>query len=299
MSESIKEQIIKLIKEKKPSLAANTYKTYGSILSKMFSRLAEENETLQHFLTHQTTKIIEYIQKLPSAQSRKCMLSGMIVLTGNKEYEVPMKTDIKLVNDFYKQQRVPAKREKYMVPMSDIIARHEQILQAFKQVQSDKTYQDLILSYLMSSVLPGLPVRRITDYALMKVRNYNKDTENCIDKGKFIFNVYKTASKHGREVIPIPAELKKVINAWLKINKTDYLFVTSGGSPLTVSALSKRVKTLFNGCSVDTLRSIYVTNKFKNLGSSLAALEDDASKMGNTLATQLQYYYKKPDTTKE
>ncbi len=66
---------------------------------------------------------------------------------------------------------------------------------------NERTIVEYFILALMSGV--QIPPRRSLDYADMKIRNYNKNTDNYYENGKFTFNQYKTFKQYGRVTIDI------------------------------------------------------------------------------------------------
>jgi hypothetical protein len=113
---------------------------------------------------------------------------------------------------------------------------------------------------------------------------------------RFVFNKYKTAKKHGQQMIDVPAELASVLSLYLKHNplrpagrkKTfEYPFlVNANGEQLTaVNAITRLLNKVFGkkvGSSL--LRHIYLSSKY-----NIDEMKDDAEKMGHTVSTQRDY----------
>ena len=93
-------------------------------------------------------------------------------------------------------------------------------------------------------------------------------------------------------MIDIPKELNILINKWKKINDSDYLLLNEDNEAFTSTALSKKISRLFEGNSMDMLRSIFLTNYYKDI-PKLTRMENLASKMGHSINSQLNYYVKK------
>ena len=105
---------------------------------------------------------------------------------------------------------------------------------------NDRIIIQFFILALMSGIT-GLPPRR-SEYSLVKIRNFNKEHDNYYDKGKFTFNVYKTAPVYGRVVIDVKKlapQLDKLLKKWIKINKTDYLLYSANHKPLSSSQLAQ------------------------------------------------------------
>ena len=288
MSE-LKDKVLAQFKEKRPNLSESSLKTYVSILLALHKKLGGEG--VSFFNNHKT--IIEHINQLEKAQSKKTALSALFVLTGIPEYQEEMNKNIKVVNDFYKEQKNDPERQKKLKSYEEIVAIHEQIKARYKKNPTLNNRMDLLISYLVSGVLgEDLPPRRVLDYSNMKIRNFDKEKDNYIHAGKFYFNQYKTKERYGSQVISIPKELNTFINKWKQLNEeSDFLLLNEDDKPFTSTSLSKKISRMFDGNSMDMLRSIFLSHYYKDM-PQLKNMEALASKMGHSVSSALNYYVK-------
>lgn len=286
---SLKELILEEFKEKRPNLSQSSLKTYCSLLLSIYKKM-EADQGIEFFKEHK--KIIEYINSWEKPQSKKTALSSLYVLTGIPEYQVQMADNIKLVNDNYKEQKYNPERLKKLKSYEEIVAIHNEHKNKYKKNPTVNNTIDLLISYLVSGVLgEELPPRRVLDYSLMKIRNYTEN-DNYIKGGKFYFNQYKTKDRYGAQVITIPKELNTLINKWKKVNETsDYLLVNEEGTEFTSTALSKKISRMFEGNSMDMLRSIFLSHYYKDM-PQLKAMEALASKMAHSVGAAMNFYVK-------
>jgi hypothetical protein len=285
----LKERLLEAFKEKRPNLSQSSLKTYCSLLCSLYKKM-EATEGIKFFKNHKD--IVEYIETWDKPQSKKTALSSLFVLTGLPEYQEAMNNNIKVVNDTYKEQKYDPERLKKLKSFEEIVAMHNKYKAQHKKNPTINNINDLIISYLVSGALgEELPPRRVLDYSLMKLRNFDKEKDNYVSGGKFFFNQYKTKDRYGSQVFSIPKELNTLINKWKKINQTDYLLINEEGSPYTSTALSKKISRMFEGNSMDMLRSIFLSHYYKDL-PQLKAMETLASKMGHSISSAMNYYVK-------
>jgi hypothetical protein len=282
----IKEALTKVIKTNRPKLSDSSCKTYVSLLSSIYKKL--DGKHLDFFEDEEKT-IIEHIKSLDKPQSRKTICSALFVVTEKPIYKFLMMDDVKVVNDIYKTQKVDT--TKPTRTYEEIKATHQLILDKLKKNTSIENYVNVIISYLSTGILDDLPPRRILDYAMMKTKNYDKESDNYMEKNKFVFNIYKTANKYGKQIVDIPVELIALFKKWKKINETDFLIITDNGNPFTSKTLSKRVITIF-GVGMDQLRSIYLSSVYKDI-PKIEEMEKRAYQMGHSIQSALNYYVKK------
>lgn len=287
---NLKELLLEEFKEKRPNLSQSSLKTYCSLLCSLYKKM-EADEGMKFFRNHK--KIIDYIETWDKPQSKKTALSSLFVLTGIPEYQQEMANNIKVVNDIYKEQKYDPKRLEKLKSYEEIVEMHDEYKAQYKKNPTASNTVDLLISYLVSGALgEELPPRRVLDYSLMKIRNFDKERDNYVNGGKFYFNQYKTKDRYGSQVIAIPKELNTLINKWKKVNESDYLLFTEDGNPFTSTALSKKISRMFQGNSMDMLRSIFLSHYYRDL-PQLKAMETLASKMGHSITSQLNYYVKK------
>lgn len=275
---------------KERNLSASTCKTYSSLLISLQKKLSE-NEPIVNFYKSNKKEIMKHIDTLEKAQTKKTLLSALFVLTGDDEYREKMLENVKVVNDHYRQQKTDPERLKNAKSFDEIKLLHNQFKNAYKNNPTNSNLIDLLISSVCSGALEGLPPRRVLDYAVMKVKNFNRETDNYFEKGKFYFNQYKTKAK-GKQELEVPKELVTLINKRKKQSTSDYLLENESGEPYTQSSLSKKIKKLFQGNSQDVLRSIFLSNLYKDL-PAVSFLQDTADKMGHSIDAALSFYVKK------
>jgi integrase len=152
-----------------------------------------------------------------------------------------------------------------------------------------------IQNCIIMCVLSGryIPPRRSKDYVDFKIRNIDKEKDNYIDKKVMVFNSYKTAKTYQRQEIPIPPELLKILNKWIKVNPTDYLLFDSNGKKLSNVKLTQRLNKIFGKkASVNQLRHTYLSDKYQDTIKLNKDMADDMAAMGSS-RHQEKIYIKK------
>jgi hypothetical protein len=153
------------------------------------------------------------------------------------------------------------------------------------------------LKYMVLCLYTQTQPRRNMDYLLMNVVRKHTDelpkTHNylSLEEEAFVFNTYKTAKQYGKQVIPIPAELKETIVEYLAHHplrtQENYAFLVnaSGTRFQTSGAITRILNSVFHkkvGASM--LRHIYLSSKY-----DLTAMKEDAENMGHSLNQQRDY----------
>jgi hypothetical protein len=276
---------------KERQLSASTCKTYMSLLTSVQKKLSDNDLSIS-FYKNSKDDILEHIDTLEKPQTKKTLLSALFVLTGDNDYREKMLENVKVVNDHYKKQKTDPERLKNVKSFDEIKTIHNQFKNAYKNNPTNSNLMDLLISSVCSGAIDGLPPRRVLDYAVMKIKNYNRDTDNYYEKGKFYFNQFKTKGNKGKQEMEVPKEIVTLINKRKKTSTNDFLLENESSEPYTQSSLSKKIKKLFQGNSQDVLRSIYLSNLYKDL-PALTFLQDTADKMAHSIDAALSFYVKK------
>jgi hypothetical protein len=290
-----KQDLIKQIKEKRPNLGANSIKTYISSLTSINKKMDGEL-TIEWYDKH-SKEIILFLDKSNSnSKTSKTILSAIYILTSNKEIHDKMIELSDSVNKEYKTNKKTEKQVDNWISsdkIKDIYKDYyDKTIKIIKQRIINKYDTELVIKYLLLGFLSGsiLAPRRSRDYALLKIRNYNKDVDNYYEKGVCYFNNYKTKNVYGRQTLLLPKELNDVIKKFNKINPTDYMLFSTNGNPLSSSQITKILNDIF-GLNVSTsmLRHIFLSDKYSNVEEQM---KQDAIAMGHSSNTQSEYIVK-------
>jgi integrase len=142
------------------------------------------------------------------------------------------------------------------------------------------------------------PVRRSLDYVAMKKGGQiNKQKDNWFDKKQFYYVNYKTKKYYGEQTLPIPPNLKKIIDKYAKLMPhTDILLFDNNSQPLTSVKLNQRLCKIFapKNVSCNLLRHAYLTAKFGDQIEKDKAIQKTMSEMGSS-SSQLPVYLKHDD----
>jgi len=288
----VKESIQKALLSKRSTLSASTLKTYSTLLYTLQKRMSGEGI---EWYEKEHEAILKHIQEMPIAQTRKTLLSALYVLTGIQSYKEEMSKEMKTVNEKYTQQKTSDKRKEHLISYDEVKSIHNDLVEKAKKNPTHENIVNALISYTSSGALGvQLPPRRL-EYAEMKMKNFHAENDNFIDwkRKLFVFNRYKTYSKHGSQTIPIPKEVMPLLTKWKKANNSDYMLIGERGeSPMASNTLSRRIKKLFRGNSQDALRSIFLSNYYKDI-PKLQEMNELSENMGHSVSSALTYYVKK------
>jgi integrase len=293
MSTIIKEEIIKL----KPNISQSSVNTYNSILKNLYKRVfKDDNYDLKKF--ESTAPILSYLKDL-EPNKRKTILASLVVITDNKRYRDQMMKDIEEYKANESNQVKNDKQTDSWVDTSEIdniIKDMEANVSTLykKKILNNTDLQD-IQNYIIICILSGryIPPRRSKDYVDFKIKDIDQDKDNYISKKNMVFNSYKTAKTYQRQEIPIPPELMKILNKWIKVNPTDYLLFDSNGKKLTNVKLTQRLNKIFGKkASVNQLRHTYLSDKYQDTIKLNKEMADDMKAMGSSRAQESIYIKK-------
>ncbi len=288
--ESFREIISKQLRFNREKISDSSIKTYASMLSSINKKLGGEKDL--EFFSKDTDKIINYIKEnIASNQTQKTMLSALYILTDLKEYKDFMLQICKKVNDNYKEQKMNEKQKEHRISFEDVKNKVNELLSMLKTNPSLPSYELFLIAAFSSGVYS--PPRR-SEFAFVKIKNFDRRTDNYLEKNKIVFNSYKTAKKYGSQIYEVPTPLIPIVKKYLKLNKTDYLFPKRNANEcMTNVDYNRTLQKIFGKTiSVDNLRSIYLSEKYKNI-PSLNDMEKTAEAMGHTITTSLENYVKK------
>lgn len=283
MTEQIKELIIK----NKPNISKSSVSTYLSILKNLYINVFKDDKfDLKNF--ENADKILHCLKDL-EPNKRKTILASLVVITDNKKYRDQMLKDIEAYTSNESKQLKNDKQYESWLDTSEIDDTYKTMEQVVKHLYKKKelTMSDLqeIQNYIILCVLSGkfIPPRRSKDYVDFKIKDIDHDKDNYIEKKNMIFNSYKTSSTYHRQELPIPVDLMKILNKWIKVNPTDYLFFDSNGKKLTNVKLTQRLNKIFGKkASVNQLRHTYLSNKYQDTIKLNKEMEDDMKAMGSS-----------------
>ena len=293
MTEQIRTEIIRL----KPNISQSSVNTYNSILKNLYKNVFKsEDIDLKKF--DNASLIINYLKDL-KPNKRKTILASLVVITDNKRYRDQMLKDIEEYKADESKQVKSDKQTDSWVEKSEIDDIFRDMTTNVNILYKKKTLtmpdlQD-IQNYIILCVLSGIyiPPRRSKDYVDFKIRDIDREKDNYIDKKTMVFNSYKTAKTYQRQELPIPPELLKILNKWIKVNPSDYLLFDSNGKKLSNVKLTQRLNKIFGKkASVNQLRHSYLSDKYQDTIKLNKDMADDMEAMGSSRKQEAIYIKK-------
>jgi phosphoribosyl-dephospho-CoA transferase len=111
-----------------------------------------------------------------------------------------------------------------------------------------------------------------------------------------VFNSYKTFKTYGTQEVDVPKPLATILNAWIKINPTEWLLFDTNMNHLTPVKLNQRLNKIFDGkkVAINSLRHSYLTSKYADTIKKNKEIDETMTDMGSS-KSQLLVYVKKED----
>lgn len=290
---SLEEKLI----ENRPNLKASSIKTYISCLSNLVKKMDGEL-TIEFF--NNPEPILKYLEDKTPAQ-RKTTLSSLFILTKHQDYQKPMLEDIKTVNDDYKEQKKNIKETENWVSQEELQKIFDEHHNNAMNILKKKVWNAFDISELQKFFilvfLGGFyfPPRRSQDYTELKIKNFEKNTDNYISKGFMYFNVYKTFKTYGEQKVEIPSHIDKMIKKYIKHieNVNEYFFFNpKTNNKFTSPNITIMINSIFEKkVSTNLLRHMYLSEKYKDL-PHIKDMEATSTQMGHSVITCLEKYVK-------
>jgi hypothetical protein len=298
------EEFHKRILANKSDVSKSSLKSYTSMLRGIYSRANNTDKTepvdFDWFLNErEVLKSLE--DKEPKV--RKTYLSAILALVGKSfnKYTNQLNKDVKVYNKWVeKQEMTPTQKENWKTfeEVKKIVKKHEtQAKQVIKQPSDNiRRNREILEDWLVLALTTGVyfPPRRSLDWAKMKWRNYDVETDNYMDlkKKKFVFNIYKTASKYGKQEMPIKSIIfKRMLNEYLKMipEGVDTLLNDMHWKEMSSIRVAQRLNRIFGmNISTSMLRHIYLSSVLEKV-PPLEKLQELAKQMGHSIPQQLEY----------
>ena len=267
-------------------------------------------------------KEVENVDFLDDMEIIKDKLNEMKLNTG-KTYLIAICAILRARNDndlldFYEKLLLEANKEYNILKETKILTDVEQknwtTLDKLKEVAS--FYEDEVSSlgnkilrkqlftiqkFMVASLYTLIPPIRCDYINMSIIKNIEEDDGqhnflliNTESNKYFILNDFKTKSTYGKQKIPIPEDLNKVINFWLKYNNTGFFLINTKYKPLDRNSLSKLIVSTFlptgKHITLNLLRKIWVSSSMD--GTSFQKSENLSKQMLHNTLTAYQNYYK-------
>jgi len=302
------EQIEEMLKNKRDDLSKGSLRTYARVLHAFNKRMYDDSFIdPQRYIKDKEAIIKDMVDKKPN--SIRTLLSAIILVTDDTDLRQLMSQKIYEHRKFINTNEMTEKQKENWISKEEVETKLEQYKKMadslYKRLTFPKVVVQSIQDYIILCLFCGeyIAPRRSTDFCNLKIRLTKKEMEkndcNYMNKGKFVFNDYKTAKTYGQQVIDIPKKLQLILKKWMTVNDTDYLLMNSSGQPLTPTTLGQRLTDIF-GKRVGTtsFRRMFLTDKYEDTIKEMKELQEDMKEMGSSKA-QVNHYVKNTDDLKK
>ncbi len=281
----MEQQIIDILKDKRPNLHDKSIKTYVSLLNTILKNMNYESV---EDLDKNPKKVIEYLKnKYENINALKTRLSALFVVTENKMYHIDMMDNITKYNEETNQQTKNDKQKENWLSTEEIQTIYDDLETKTKPLwkKKDLSTKEIlkIQDFVILSLFTLIPPRRAMDYIEFKINNINTNKDNYIKGTNLVFNTYKTSKQKGTQTIKVPKQLKSILTKYIKLisDKSDYLLFNNKFQQLSTPNFTLRLNKIFGKkVSVNMLRHIFLSEKHRD---NLAEMKDDFAKMGSSL----------------
>lgn len=267
---------------KRPNIKQSSLNTYIISLKNLRKKFDGKKDIDNTSFLKDFDKIND-ILKNEKLTTKKNRITSILVALGadnNKDENLIDKYQKKLkdLNDeystFLKTQKKTETQEKNWLNYEDLVDVYNDVMKDIKREKINKKTElndkefDLLQQVLILRTYLDFPLRN--DFADMKIidnKEYKElktdDLNNYLallpkNKKVFILNDFKNKNKIGRKQLEITPSLNKIINIWLKHNKSGYYLVKSDK------------KTAMNPNNITKyLNKIFIKRANKKIGSSL------------------------------
>jgi hypothetical protein len=292
--------IIDNIKKSRPNLSNTSIKTYENAL-KMIKRCLGLDSNLDNtkFL-NDFDKVIKCIEdNTDKLTSQKSKITAILVALSSdtkpneeliKKYKKHVDGIAKEYNKWLEKQERSDTQKNNWISYQELLSVANDMLKKYNRLRKsdpDKlsnTDFRTIQNYVMLRTQLDHTLRN--DFANMKIvtpKQYEQIPENERKKNnyleitnkatkKFHINAYKTSKRLGAKTYDISKDLNKIINQWLKINKSEWFFVkpSKRDTPLSELDVTKQFYILFKEyfpdkkISTSLLRHIIISHEKEN-----------------------------------
>lgn len=295
-----------VFKKNRPDLSLGSLRTYTSIVKNLGEQMDIPINGPEDIISRYND-IIDHLKDVP-AKVRKTRLSALVVFIDQskskhtedavKAFRQQMTDDGKESDEIDLKQELTDRQKQGMMTWDEVMNRYtrleQEVLPLMKHNDLDKRSMFKVQLYVLLSCLILIPPRRSLDWCAFKLRDIDADKDNymVVEKRKpyFVFNTYKTASKHGQQKEEIPKKLHTIMKRWIELNPNSHLIMnTKQTRECNSTQITNMLYSFFDRpTSTSMLRHIYLTNKYKDV-PALKEMVDTASSMGHTLDEALKY----------
>jgi hypothetical protein len=249
-------------------LSPQTIASYAAILKELQTNFKCQDLSF----TKKTPAVIKYIEELPKAYATRKLYYAVLVST-LRDLKKGRTKLIREAEEIYRAKMIEyntklaekAAEQTLSERESKIYLEWPEIIRAWENLDLQKS--EFPEDYaLLSCYVLSPPLR--ADWSPVRVASRMEDTSgNTLVVNAsgmvLVLKEYKTATKYGEKCIEIPPALEEVLNDWLKVNTSGWLF--ADGGPRSERWIAKRLVTIMKrltgkGAGINIFRHSYITH---------------------------------------
>lgn len=322
---SLETQITKSRTIKNSSL--NTYLSSLKTLKKKIEPTENTTLTDTKFL-HDYDKVINSIKDDKLTSKKNKLTSILVALNSddpkNTELIDKYQKELKDLSDkymvFLKQQKKTETQSKNWLSYDDLIKVINNVMSEVKLRQIMKKEEltnkefDILQELLILRTYIAFPLRNdFADMKILSLKEYKKiddtvkNNNNYMvlspnNKKSFYINQFKNEKFLGAKILEIPQKLNRVINLWLKFNKSGfYLVKTDRKTPMNPNGITKFLNKIFikyckKKISTSMIRHIVISNMLKD-EPTIQEKDEEKKEIENTFlhTKEMNDLYRKVD----
>jgi len=287
------------IKKNRPKLSENSIKTYINALKTIKRCLGKDSSLDDTNFLKDFDKVIKCVEEnSPKLTTQKSKITAILVALSSdpkpdedllNKYKKYVDGIAKEYNKWLEKQEKTESQQKNWISYQEILTVANDLLKQYNTLRKipkllSTTQFRTIQNYVMLRTQLQYPIRN--DFANMKIvtpKEYEKIPQDVKSKNNYLevinnqtkifhINNYKTVKRLGAKSYNIPKDINTILNQWLKINKSGWLFVKphKQDTPLTEGDVTKQFYQLFKpyfpdkNISTSLLRHIIISHEQKN-----------------------------------
>ena len=290
--ETAEDKLCKLMLDKR-GIRESSCCTYISALKKVYAATGADDGLKDWKWLKDYSKVMKAINKQEKLTSKKNKLTAVLVALS-----VQKKKDSDLIdryqktlakwNDEYmeeleKQKKTQTQKENWL-SYDELVKTSNNLMEKVKEFKSEKKLTtkefDILQQLLVLRTYLEFPLRNdFADMPVIKKIDYNKleDDEKKANylvigadgKKQFILTQYKNSKFLGEKKFDIPKPLNRIINLWLKFNKSGWFLVQirSPSKPMNPNLLTKYLNKIFKShgkkISSSMIRHIVISHQLE------------------------------------
>ena len=273
---------------KSRNIKHSSCKTYLTALKKINKKIDNNIELKDTNFLKDFNKVMKVVNEENKITSKKNKLTAIIAaLNSDDDKDTNLidkyNNELKKLSDkytaFLKTQKKTETQQKNWIDYDELIKLINKIMAEVKHREINKNKGDkelsnkdfdIIQQYLILRTYIDYPLRNdYADMKILKLKDYKKldsnekENNNFLvllsgNKKQFHINQFKNKKFIGKKILDINPKLNKIINLWLRFNKSGYYLVkTDRKTPMTPNGITK------------FLNKIFLKHKGKKISSSM------------------------------